>query len=85
MISYIDGGEWSTLEKTTKLQQFTDKLDHRKLYQVHSWNQTNRNWGPSWHDRMVVGFTTTYAISAYPGLSTLSNVEGYFEKVGGER
>jgi hypothetical protein len=33
---------------------------------------------------MVVGFTTTYAISAYPGLSTLSKVEGYFEKVGGE-
>jgi hypothetical protein len=33
---------------------------------------------------MVVRFTTTYAISAYPGLSTLSKVEGYFEKVGGE-
>jgi hypothetical protein len=29
---------------------------------------------------MVVGFTTTYAISAYPGLSTLSKVEDYFEK-----
>jgi hypothetical protein len=58
----------------TKLSiKFTDVLPHISLYPG----------GRCGHDSMVVGFTTTYAISAYHGLSIATNVASLNPDQGG--
>jgi hypothetical protein len=68
-------------EKTTDLSQVTNKLDHNSVYkmsksiQIHHENKirsaikihinTKNVAIVAMHDHMVVGFTTTYAISTY--------------------
>jgi hypothetical protein len=52
-------------EKTTNLSQITHKLYHY----IYAWGiqayLSKRTGGRRGHDRMIVGFTTAYAISAY--------------------
>jgi hypothetical protein len=71
-ISFIGGGHWRTRRKpvTSHWQTLSHNVVHLALIEMHdrvffSKSRYSKWWSRCGCDRMVGGFTTTYAISAY--------------------